>query len=158
MKEAEKIYLTKEGYRELLKEKEKIAEQLKVAKAGTVPTARSEPGNLWHDNAAFEQAEREVDRLTAQLRELKNQLASAEVVDPKNASKDRVGIGSKLKLRIDGKERTCQMVGWGEADPEKGKFSYASPIGKAILRAKPGDHVKVETPQGEISVEVIKIF
>jgi len=158
MKEAEKIYLTKEGYRKLLREQEKIAEQLKTAKAGTIPAARSEPGNLWHDNAAFEQAEREVDRLTAQLREIKSQLTPAEVVDSKNISKDRVGIGSKLKLQINGKVLTCQIVGWGEADPKRGKLSYASPIGKAILQAKPGDHVKVETPQGEISVKIIKIF
>ena len=48
-------------------------------------------------------------------------------------------------------------MGSTEADPNAGRISDESPIGKAILGHKVGDIVEVEVPDGMISFEVLEI-
>jgi len=42
------------------------------------------------------------------------------------------------------------IVGSTEANPDEGKISDQSPIGKALLGKKAGDEVEVEVPSGTI--------
>ncbi len=49
------------------------------------------------------------------------------------------------------------LVNPAEANPEENKISFQSPIGKAIMKKKVGEVVKVRTPDGETQLEVIKI-
>ena len=44
-----------------------------------------------------------------------------------------------------------------EADAEKGMISTSSPIGRAILNKEEGDEIKVVTPNGNKSFELIKL-
>jgi transcription elongation factor GreA len=148
---------TKRGYQRLLARKRELSRTLKEAKLKTIPSARSEPGNLWHDNAAFEQAEREVDRLTLLLREVEESLSRAKLVDLHSLPKDKVNIGRKVSLKLDGEEETYQIVGWGEGDPKKGKVSYASAMGKALLGRKRGESVKIKTAQRELTAKITAI-
>ena len=50
-----------------------------------------------------------------------------------------------------------QIVGSTESDPDNGKISDESPIGKAALRKKVGDIFEVEAPAGIIKFEVLEI-
>jgi transcription elongation factor GreA len=43
------------------------------------------------------------------------------------------------------------LVGSAEANPAEGKISVESPLGKALLGAKPGEKVVVNAPGGEIT-------
>ena len=50
-----------------------------------------------------------------------------------------------------------QLVMPEEADADKGMISTSSPIGRAILNKEEGDEVKVVTPNGSKTFELIKL-
>ena len=52
---------------------------------------------------------------------------------------------------------TYKIVGSTEANSLKGKISNESPVGKALIGAKIGDTVEVETQAGVIKYKVLKI-
>jgi transcription elongation factor GreA len=54
-------------------------------------------------------------------------------------------------------EEEFQIVGSKETDPNSGKISYESPIGRALLNKRVGDIVRVKTPEGGINFKIIEI-
>ena len=54
-------------------------------------------------------------------------------------------------------ELEYKIVGSTEANSLKGKISNESPVGKALIGAKKGDTVKVETPAGILKYKVLEI-
>ena len=55
-------------------------------------------------------------------------------------------MGTKVKIKILGKEHEYTVVGEVEADPLNGRISDISPIGKALMGKKVGD--KYTLPNG----------
>ena len=49
------------------------------------------------------------------------------------------------------------IVGSSEADPINLKISNESPIGSAFIGKNKGDKVEVETPQGKVKYEILKV-
>ena len=76
-----------------------------------------------------------------------------------DAAKDRINIGCQVKildLEYD-EELDYKIVGSTEANSLKGKISNESPVGKALIGAKIGDIVEVETQAGVIKYKVLEI-
>jgi transcription elongation GreA/GreB family factor len=48
-------------------------------------------------------------------------------------------------------------VGPDESDPNAGRLSFQSPLGKALLNKTVGDVVTVHRPAGDIEVEILQI-
>lgn len=145
--------LTKEGIAELEAElKSLIARRADVADA--IKTAR-EQGDL-SENAEYQSARTEQERLEARVSEIEHILANSDVIKkPKGDSK--VQLGSTVKLKgSNGKEQTFQVVGTVEADPLNGKISDESPIGKALLGKNLGDTVEVSA-NSDIEYKISKI-
>ena len=57
-------------------------------------------------------------------------------------------------VEIDGLPTTYTLVGSAEADVAAGRLSVASPVGRALVGAVPGDEVIVETPRGRVVYQV----
>ena len=53
-----------------------------------------------------------------------------------------------IEAIIDKNEFSYKIVGYAQADPDAGKISDESPVGKALLGKKVGDDVQVEAPIG----------
>ena len=51
-----------------------------------------------------------------------------------------------------GESQTFQIVGEDEAQSEKGKISYNSPLGKALIGKEEGDEVIVRAPKGRYRI------
>ena len=86
-------------------------------------------------------------------------LKNAEVVVEDEVDLDRINIGCKVKildLEYD-EELDYKIVGSTEANSLKGKISNESPVGKALMGARIGDIVEVETQDGEIRYKVLEI-
>jgi len=66
-------------------------------------------------------------------------LATARVAEP--PVKGIVGIGSRVTFRLNGKERTIEIVGHDEADPNAGKIAFSAPLAKAMVGSGDGDLV-----------------
>ena len=54
-------------------------------------------------------------------------------------------------------ELVYKMVGSTEANSLKGKISNESPVGKALIGAKKGDTVEVETQVGILKYKILEI-
>jgi transcription elongation factor GreA len=111
------------------------------------------------ENAEYDEAKNEQAILEARIAELENIIENSVVVDDDDISVDEIGVGSIMKIRdleFDEVE-TLQIVGSTESDPDHGKISDDSPIGKAALKKKVGDVFEVEAPVGTLKFEVLEI-
>jgi transcription elongation GreA/GreB family factor len=84
------------------------------------------------DDAAREEAKRD-------LRYWKTRQATARIAP--QAAGDEVTIGTRVLIRLNGAERTIEIVGHDEADPAAGSVSFAAPLAKAMLGAVVGDQL-----------------
>jgi transcription elongation factor GreA len=73
--------------------------------------------------------------------------------------RDKAGFGSTVHLKsTTGDTIVYQLVMPEDADAEKGMISTSSPIGRAILNKEEGDEIKVVTPNGNKTFELIKLI
>ena len=157
--EAKKNLLTREG----LKKYEDELHELKVNKrkevAQKIKEAR-EQGDL-SENAEYDAAKDEQRDIEARIEELEKILKNVEVVDMEedtdNLEKVSFGLAVKVKDNEFGDEMEFKIVGATEANSLKGKISNESPVGKALIGAKIGDIVEVETQAGVIKYKVLEI-
>ena len=152
-----KNILTYEG----LKKLEDELQDLKVVKrkevAQKIKEAR-EQGDL-SENAEYDAAKDEQRDIEARIEEIEKILKNVEVVDEDEVDLDKVSVGCRVKV-LDvtyNEEMEFKLVGSTEANSLKGKISNESPVGKALIGAKIGDVVKVETQAGSIDYKIIEI-
>lgn len=145
--------LTKEGVDTLKTELDGlIAKRVDIAEA--IKSAR-ELGDLT-ENAEYQSARAEQDRHETRIAELQNILQNVEIIKkPRGAAK--VQLGSRVKLKSNGKAKEFQVVGTVEADPLSGKISDESPIGRALLGKKEGDKVQIQTPAETATYKIVDI-
>ena len=153
----EKVILTEEGKLEL----EKRLEYLKMVKRPEITErikAAREFGDL-SENAEYDEAKNEQGLLEAQIADLEAVIENAIIVDDDSLSLDEVGVGSYVKLKDFDMDEIVewQIVGSTESDPDNGKISDESPIGKACLKKKVGDVFEVEVPMGTLKFEILDI-
>ena len=93
------------------------------------------------------------------IEEINNILKNAEVVDDDvDSSVINVGYTVKIKdLEFD-EEMEYRIVGSTEANTLLGKISNESPVGRALIGAKSGDVVEVETPAGMLKYEIVDFY
>ena len=153
---SEKVYLTAEGAEELQREMNTLIEVRRPELAHKLTLAVAE-GDL-KENADYHDAKEQLAFVEGRIKYLENVLRSAEII-VNNGSSDVVGIGSKVTIVEDGEdaEEIYTIVGAAEANPDEGKISHVSPIGSALLGAKKGDKVRVQTPGGSIIFKVKKV-
>jgi transcription elongation factor GreB len=99
---------------------------------------------------------REIDR---RIRYLAKRLDAAAVVDPAQREQtDQIFFGATVTYAAtDGNERTVSIVGVDEADAQRGRVSWISPIAKALLRRHAGDCVRFVTPNGMEEIEIVDV-
>ena len=93
-----------------------------------------------------------------EMRWLQSRIDSAIPIDPAAQPMGQVGFGSTVELVDElGASFSYQIVGADEAEPEMGRVSWVSPLAKALLGARVGDHVLWERPAGELELKVLAI-
>ena len=86
-------------------------------------------------------------------------LKTASIIEDDQIRTDVISVGCKVRL-LDNKtddEYEYTIVGPTESDPFNDLISDESPIGKALIGARVGDLVQVETPVGVSKYSVISI-
>ena len=149
--------VSKAGYAKLVEEKEYLVTVKRKEVAQKLKEARSF-GDL-SENAEYDEAKNEQAILESRINEPEILISNATVVDDDEVSVHEIGVGSYVKLKdleLDEVE-TLQIVGSTESDPDNGKISDESPIGKAAMHMKVGDIFEVEAPAGMIKFEVLEI-
>ncbi|MFZ3070917.1 MAG: transcription elongation factor GreA [Anaerolineaceae bacterium] len=116
-----------------------------------------EMGDL-SENADYISAKEDQGFLEGRIQELEALLSNAIVVDENGTTTDEVQIGNKVTVREGNEpEEVFELVGAQEANPRKGKISYESPLGAALMGKKKGQSVNVQTPGGNLIFKILKI-
>mgnify|MGYP000707633292 FL=1 len=125
-------------------------EEIKVA----IAEARAH-GDL-KENAEYHAAKEKQGHIEGRIAELQGMLASAQVVDPTQATTEKIVFGATVTvLHVENDESvTFQIVGENEAMTSNEKISYSSPLGKSLIGKEEGDEVIVKAPKGNIEYEV----
>ena len=103
---------------------------------------------------------REIDR---RIRFLNQRLENAVVVNnqeriAKGGDPEQIFFGATvLYSDADGTETRVRIVGVDEVDLEKGDVSWISPIAKALIKAKVGDTVRIQTPAGLKEIDILEV-
>ena len=149
--------MSREGFNRLQEELENLITVRRKEVAEKLKEARSY-GDL-SENAEYDEAKNEQGMLEAQIADLEMIIANAVIVDYDSLSLDEVGVGSMVKLKDFDLDEIVeyQIVGSTEADPDSGKISDESPIGKACLKKRVGDIFEVDAPIGALKFEVLDI-
>lgn len=54
---------------------------------------------------------------------------------------DRVAIGSRVRFRLNGRERQIDIVGHDEAEPAADRIAFQAPLAAALIGAEPGERI-----------------
>lgn len=152
-----KNILTYQGLQKLEEELQNLKVVRRKEVAQKIKEAR-EQGDL-SENAEYDAAKDEQRDIEARIEDIEKILKNAEVVVEEEVELDKISIGCKVKILDveENDELEYKIVGSTEANSLKGKISNESPVGKALLGAKIGDVVKVETHVGELEYKVLEI-
>jgi transcription elongation factor GreA len=144
----DKLPMLAEGHARLIDELARCKSVERPAIVEAIEEARAH-GDL-SENAEYHAAKERQSHNEAQIAELEDRLARAQVIDPTTLSGDKVVFGATVKLLDeDDHEVKYQIVGETEADAKAGRISYSSPVGRALIGRRIGDDVEVVTPSGE---------
>jgi transcription elongation factor GreA len=151
------VYLTEEGLHKVKEELEYLTGTRRKEVAQMIAEAKAE-GDL-SENAGYDEAKTVQGFVEGRIRELENILKNARLIEEGKTPGNAIGLGRTVVIREVGTdlEETYTIVGSLEADPQNGRVSNESPLGKALLGKKKGQKVLVESPSGEIRFEVLKI-
>lgn len=155
--QSKKNILTYEG----LKKFEDELHYLKVEKrkevAQKIKEAR-EQGDL-SENAEYDAAKDEQSENENRIDKLEQLLKNVEVITDDDVDGDKVSVGTKVKVRdLEFKEDIeFDIVGTQQASSINGKISNESPLGMALIGAKKGQTVTVESPAGPIKYKILSV-
>jgi transcription elongation factor GreB len=104
------------------------------------------------------EARKSLQRLERRIAFLTGRLAITEVIDPVGQESDDIRFGATVTVQsAGGPQKVYQIVGIDEADIERGRISWSSPLARALLDGKAGDAIRVHTPAGEQEVEIVDV-
>ena len=161
----EKNYITPAGHERIRTELLRLLnldrpEVVKVVHWAASNGDRSENGDYIYGKKRL----REIDR---RIRFLNQRLEFAVIVDNAarkkgEADAEQVFFGAtvtyeNLEGPEGGKETTITIVGVDEVDLDQGHVSWVSPIAKALIKARIGNCVKIQTPTGPTEIEILDV-
>jgi transcription elongation factor GreB len=149
--------MTPAGYQRLRTELMQLLDEERPKMVETVSWAakngdRSENGDYLYGKKRL----REIDR---RIRFLTRRLDIAEVADPSaHHGSDQIFFGATVTYSNEqGEQRTITIKGIDEADNLQGEVSWVAPIARALLKAREGDEVSLQTPGGTQRIEVLVV-
>jgi len=133
-----------------------LEQELRTQLPKEIKRAR-ELGDL-RENAEYQAAKERQRFLQARIEMLKRRVAEISLMNLDKIPKGRIAFGSTVHLKENGTDELAyQLVMPEDADATKGLISTTSPIGRALMGKEVGDEVKVPTPSGTRSFEIVKL-
>jgi transcription elongation factor GreA len=153
----DRLPITRQGLEKLRRELQNILTVERPKNIKAIEEARSH-GDLF-ENAEYHAAKERQAFLDAKINELETAINRSEVIEINGESSDTVVFGVTVELRnmLTDESVVYQLVGPYESDPESGKISVASPLGKALIGKEEGDEVTLKTPGGVQKFEILEI-
>lgn len=151
------VKLTEDGLKQLeeeleylkTKKRKEVSEKIKVALGF---------GDL-SENSEYDEAKNEQAQVEARIVSVENMLKNAIVIDESELDTSKVELGATVTIHdIEFDEDiTYKIVGSTEADPDEGRLSDESPLGKSLMGKAEGEMIDVDAPAGVIQYKILKI-
>jgi transcription elongation factor GreB len=157
-------YITPRGFARLRSEVHNLLHVERPKVVETVAWAASNGDRS--ENADYTYGKKRLREIDRRLRFLQGRLDRAQVVDPREQesaqAQGMVRFGATVKMQVigpDGRavQRQYRIGGVDETDIKLGIISWRSPVGHALLQAKVGDVITVQTPRGEDEIEILDV-
>ena len=139
------IPLTVRGAEKLKEELARLKGVERHAVIQAISEARAQ-GDL-SENAEYDAAVHQQSMVEGRIEEIETLLRKAQIIEHP-ATNDKVRVGTKVEVEIEGDKEEFSIVGTAESDPAKGLISTDSPMGKALLNRKVGEIASVVIPDG----------
>ena len=153
-----KNYITPQGHQRI---KDELLHLLDVERPEVVQIVywaasngdRSENGDYIYGKRRLREIDKRIHFLTKRLED-------ALVVDPEvREATNQIFFGATVTYADEnGEETTISIVGVDEVNLDKNYVSWISPIAKALIKAREGDTVKLQTPTDQKEVEILEVI
>jgi transcription elongation factor GreA len=154
MKTTKKEYfLTTDGVAKLKEELAELTGPKRAQIAARLKEAK-EYGDL-SENIQWDDAKDQQAFIEGRIAEIEMILKHSVIIEAKTGS--TVGLGSTVHVELEDGQQRYTIVGSTEANPDEGKISNESPIGKALLGKKPGEEVEVVGPSGTMLYKITHV-
>ncbi|KKP59137.1 MAG: Transcription elongation factor [Candidatus Magasanikbacteria bacterium GW2011_GWC2_34_16] len=145
--------VTEDKFREL----EKKLKKLKKIK----PQAMAEVSRLaelgdFSENVEYQLAKGKLRGINNSIMNLEHQINNAEIIKPQKQT-NQVQLGNKVTINDGKNQKTYQILGSTETNPQKGVISYNSPIGSALIGHKINEVIKISLANKEAEYKILKI-
>ncbi|MBQ7334964.1 MAG: transcription elongation factor GreA [Clostridia bacterium] len=157
MAKGKQMLYTQQGYQELVDELYRRTHEEREKIKNDIAVARSF-GDL-SENSEYDEARNDQAKNEARIKELEELIENAVILDESSIDTSVISLGSSVKVlnRSLNAEFTYDLVGSNESDPAKGKISDQSPIGAALIGKKSGDEVAIAVPNGTVQMKVLEV-
>ena len=110
------------------------------------------------ENAEYSSALERQEFVRARLAQLTRRQSELSSIDLRDVPRDAVGFGSRVDVASEDGERTSLRIVFPEfVDMGDEMISIASPLGRALIGARPGQRVSLATPGGDRAYVVLQI-
>lgn len=153
----EKVPMTPRGVQTLMDELRNLKDVERPAVIADIAEARGH-GDL-KENAEYHAAKEKQGFIEGRIQELESVIARAEIIDYTKFSGETIRFGATVKVYDEQTEQeiTYSIVGHYEADINKNRLSLQAPLSKSLIGKALGDVVKVATPGGQKSYEILYV-
>ncbi|WP_422785299.1 transcription elongation factor GreA [Qipengyuania benthica] len=151
----DKVPMLADGYDKLMTDLRALREE-RPRVVDAIEEARAH-GDL-SENAEYHAAKERQGQIEMNIADIEDKVTRAQIIDPTTLTGDRIQFGATVTL-LDENDKPVkyQIVGVVEADASKGRISYNSPIGRALIGKRVDDEVEVTVPSGDKFYLVEKI-
>ena len=157
-----KIYLDKEGYQKLLDKVDMLKQKLAQNGLERGEAYSGAVGDGWHDNFAFDEANRQENMILGQLRECYEKLNQVVIIE-KTSDDSLIDLGDIVTVDMiysldDCEEFQFKLVGTvgmcENSDIELQEVSINSPLGSAVYHKKNGETVSYKVDNRTFNVVI----
>ena len=153
-KDYEPFHITEEGPNRL---REKFA-RLKRALPDRIEEARRTAAyGDRSENDEYKTAKAALRRTNWQILSIEDQIKRAVIIKSGPGASGTIQIGSTVVLGVSGAKKIFQILGPHETDPAKGRISYQSPLGAALLNHGKGDTIVIQIGGGSRTYRILEI-
>lgn len=138
-----------------------LKNKLDKLKNFTRPRAMEEVGRLaelgdFSENVEYQLAKGRLRGINDNIAKIENQLKQAVII-PGQKQTNTVALGHKVTVENNGGQKTYQILGSTETNPQKGIISHNSPIGAALIGHGVGEIIKIKIGDKETAYKIIRI-
>jgi transcription elongation factor GreB len=153
-------YITPAGLQRLKDERQFLLTKDRPAVVEVVAWAASNGDRS--ENADYQYGKRRLRQIDGRIRLVTKRIEAAEVVDPEaprsGQRATRAFFGATVcYANAAGDERVVSIVGVDEVDLDRNHISWASPLGRALMKSAPDDTVVLHAPGGTEHLTVLEV-